>query len=85
MHTAQRKHTSLVKTKEKSKPQKKIAKKIVSLGLLHQILGQRTTRSLLDVDTEIFWKDIDIRVYNDPFCTACQISTINKILDQRHL
>ena len=46
-HSAQQKCASLVKMKEKSKSQKQIPKKRVYLGLLHQILEHRSTRSLL--------------------------------------
>ena len=29
-------------------------------------------------DTENVWKDIELRIYTDPFCTSCQISSMNK-------
>ena len=77
-HSAQQKPAFLVKTKEKSTLQRKIPKKKVYLGLLHQRLGHRSTRSLLAGDTANIWQDIELRVYPDPFCTSCQISTINK-------
>ena len=77
-HSAQRKHALLVKTKEKSKSQKKINKKRASLGLLYQRLGHISKRSLLDGGNANIWQDIDLRVYPYPFCTSCQISTINK-------
>ena len=77
-HSTQRKHALLVKTKEKSKSQKHIPKKEVSLELLHQVLGQIYTRSILVGYTENLWQDIDIRLDPDPFCIPCQISTINK-------
>ena len=48
------------------------------MGLLHQILGHRPTRSILDKDTANVWQDIDLRVDPDPFCISRQISTINK-------
>ena len=51
-------------------------KKKCSLELFHQILGHRSTRSLLNGDTAICFQDIDLRVYPYPFCTSCQISTI---------
>ena len=78
LHISQRKHAFWSKTKEKSKPQKQIPKNKVSLELLHQRLGHRSTRSLLDGDTKIFWQDIDLRVYNDPFCPSYQIYAIKK-------
>ena len=48
------------------------------MELLHQILGHRSTRSLLARYTTNIWKYIDIRVYPDLFGTSCKISTINK-------
>ena len=64
--------------KEKSKSQKQIPKNKVPLELLHQRLGHRSTKSLLDGDTEFFWQDIELRVDPEPLCISCQISTINK-------
>ena len=29
-------------------------------------------------DTEFFWKDIETRINPEPFCTSCQISSMNK-------
>ena len=65
MHRAQKKHVFLLKTKEKSKSQKKIPKKKVYLELLHQILGKSSTRSLLAGDTGNVCQYIDLRVYSD--------------------
>ena len=48
------------------------------MGLLNQISGHISTRSLLAGDTAKILQDIELRVYPDPFCTSCQISTINK-------
>ena len=28
--------------------------------------------------TDNVWEDIDLRIYPDPFCTSCQISSMNK-------
>ena len=61
-YTAQRKHAFWVKMKEKSKSQKKITKKKVSLELLHQRLGNRPTRSLLAGYTANVWQEIEPRV-----------------------
>ena len=77
-HTTQQKHAILVKTKKKSRSEKEIPKRKVSLKWLHQRLGDMFTRSLLAVDTANFWQDIYLRVYSDPFCTSSKISTINK-------
>ena len=68
----------MVKRKENPKSQKQVTKNKVSLELLHQRLGHRSTSSLLTRDNENVWQDIDIRVDPDPFFTSCQISTINK-------
>ena len=83
--SAQRKHSFLVKMKGKSKSQKKIPKKKFSLELLHQRLVQRSTRSPLAVGNSNSWKEINLRVDPGPLWTSCQISTINKSLNQRHL
>ena len=57
-HSAQRKHTFLVKTKETAKSKKMAPKKKVDLGFLHHRLGQRYTISLMDGDTENIWQYI---------------------------
>ena len=64
--------------KEKSKSEKQIPKKKFCLEILHQRLGHRSTRSLLAVYTANVWQDIELRIYSGPFCTSCQVSTINK-------
>ena len=83
-HNRHIEHAFLVKTKERSKPKRPILTKKFSLDLLHQILGHFFTRSLLSGYTVNVWKDIKFKVYADPFCTSCQISTIKKILDKIH-
>ena len=55
-----------LKNKEKTRLQKKILKRKVSLGLLNQRLGHMSTRSLLTGDTQLFWQDIELRVDPDP-------------------
>ena len=55
-----------------SKKNKVPARKKMDLELLHQRLGLRSTRSLLDGDTDNVWEDAEIRIYPDPFCTSCQ-------------
>ena len=45
---------------------------------MHQILGHRSTRSLLDGYTTSVWEDIETRIDSDPFFTSCQISSMNK-------
>ena len=50
-HGAQRKNYFFVKTKEKAKSNKMALGKKVDLELLHNILGHRSARSLMAVDT----------------------------------
>ena len=61
-----------------SKKNKLPARKKIDLELLHQRLGHRSTRSLLAGDTANFWEDVKLRIDPDPFCTSCQISSMNK-------
>ena len=61
-----------------SKTKKLPARKKIALELLHQILGHRSTISLLAGDTANIWEDIDLRIDPDPFFTSCQISSMNK-------
>ena len=68
----------MVKMKENPKSQKKTPKRKVSLELFHHGLGNRSTRSILDGDTENAWQDIELRVHHDSYCTLCQIYTRNK-------
>ena len=77
-HSAQRKQTFLGKIKEMSKTKKLPARKKIALELLHQRLVHRSTRSFLAGDTDNVWEHIDLRIYPDPFCTSCQISSMNK-------
>ena len=57
-HSAQRKHALLGKIKEMSKTKKLTARKKIALELLHQILGHRYNRSLLDSYSDNVWEDI---------------------------
>ena len=61
-----------------SKKNKLPARKRIALELLHQRLGHRSTRSLLAGDTANFWEDVELRIDPNPFCTSCQISSMNK-------
>ena len=45
---------------------------------MHQILGHRSTRSLLARDTDNAWEDIELRIDPYPFCTSCQITSMKK-------
>ena len=54
------------------------ARNKIALELLHQILGHRSTRSLLAGDTANFWENVELRIDPDPFCTSCQISSMKK-------
>ena len=49
----------------------------ISLELLHQRLGHRSTRSLLDGDAANIQQYIGPRIYPYPFCTSCQIYSMN--------
>ena len=64
--------------KEMSKTKKLPSRKKISLELLHQRLGHRSTRSLLAGETDNVLGDIDLIIYPDPFCKSCQISSMNK-------
>ena len=54
-HSAQRKHAFLGKIMEKSKKNKLPARRKIALELLHQRLGNRSTRSFLAWDTANVW------------------------------
>ena len=75
-HSALRKHAFSGKNKDVSK--KNLARKKFSLELFHQILGHRSTRSLISGDTANVWEDVELRIDPDPFFTSCQISSMNK-------
>ena len=78
-HNAQRKHAFLLKKKkDMSKKNKLPARKKIDLEILNQRLGHRSTRSLLAGDTENVWEDVELRIDPDPFCTSCQIYSMNK-------
>ena len=77
-HSAPHKHAFLEKIKQMSKSKKIAHRKEVALELLHHKLGHRSNRKLIAGDTAIFWKDIELRIYPDTFCTSCQISSMNK-------
>ena len=64
--------------KEISITNKLTPRKKIALELLHQRLYHRSTRSLLTGDTDNVWEDIYLRIYSDPCCTSCQISSMNK-------
>ena len=54
-HIAQRKHAFLGEIKEMSNTKEVPARKKIALELLHQILGHRSTRSLLAGDNANVW------------------------------
>ena len=78
MNTAQRKHASSIKTKEKAKSKKVAPKKKIPLELLQHGLGHRSTRSLMVSDSAKFWHDIKLRIDPDPFYISCQVYLMNK-------
>ena len=79
-HSAQSKHAFLGKIMEKSKKNKLPARKKIAFELLHQILGHRSTRSWLAGDTTNVWEYVELRIYQDPFFTLCQISSMKNPL-----
>ena len=42
------------------------------------ILSSTSSQSLLAGDTANVWEDVELRIDPDPFCTSCQISSMNK-------
>ena len=56
------------------------ARNKIALELLHQRLGQKSTRSLLAGDNANVWEDVELRMDPDPFCTSCQKSSMKKRL-----
>ena len=77
-HSAQRKHAFIGKIKNMSKKNQLPARKKIALELLHPRLGHISTISLLDGDTANVWEDVELRIDPYPFCTSCQISSMNK-------
>ena len=45
---------------------------------MQQRLGHRSTSLLMAGDTANVWEDAELRIDPDPFCTSCQISSMNK-------
>ena len=68
-HIAHRKHAFLVKTKDMFKSNKLAPINKSALRLLHHRLGHRYTRSFMAEDTANAWKDNELRIDPDPFCT----------------
>ena len=66
------------KNRGKAKEKRLPARKKIALDLLHHRLGHRSTRPLLVGYTANGWKDVELRIDPDPFCTSCQISSMNK-------
>ena len=77
-HSAVRKHAFIVKSMESSKknPKKNPKRKKIALGLMHQRLRHRSTRSLIAGDTANVWEDANLKIDPDPFCTSCKISSM---------
>ena len=76
-HSAQSNHAFFGEYK-KCQTKKIVPKKKIALELLHQILGHIYTIFLIAIDSANVWKYIEIRIDPDPFCTLCQIYSINK-------
>ena len=66
------------KIMENSKKKKLPARRKIALELLHQRIGHRSAISLLVGGTANFWEYVYLRIYPDPFCTSCQISSMKK-------
>ena len=77
-HSAQRKHAFTGKIQDVSKKNKYPAGNKIALELLHQRLGHILTRSFIAVVTANVWEDVELRIDPYPFCTSCQISSMNK-------
>ena len=77
-HSAQRKHAFLGRIKEIPKTKKLPSKNQITLKLLHQRLGHRSTRSFLAADNANVCEDIELRMDTDPFFTSFHISSMNK-------
>ena len=45
---------------------------------MHQRLGHRSTISLMAGDTANVWKDAELKIDADPFCTSCKFFSTNK-------
>ena len=75
-HSAVRKHAFSGKSMESSK--KNLKRKKIALEFLNQRLGHISTRSLIAGDTDNVWEDVELKIYPDPFCTSCKISSMNK-------
>ena len=54
-----------------SKSKKIAPRNKVALGLLHHRLGHIYPRSLMDGDAVNVWKNIDLSIDTDSFCTSC--------------
>ena len=63
---------------EKSKKNKLPAREKIALEVLHQRLGHKYTISFLARDTANVLEDVELRIYPYPFCTSCQIYSMNK-------
>ena len=64
--------------KQKSKTKKLAPRKKVALEVLHHILRCISTISLIAGDTANVWKDVELTIDTELFCTSCQISSMNK-------
>ena len=77
-HSAHRKHAFTGKNQDMSNKNKYPSRKKIALELLHQRLGHRSNRSLFAGDTTNVWEYVELRIYSEPFCTSCKISSMNK-------
>ena len=77
-HSAQRKHASLVKTKEKAKSKNGHRERKLLCNYYTIYWDTISTRSLMAGYIKMFWKDIELIMDPKPFCTSCQIYSMNK-------
>ena len=77
-HSSQSKYDFTVKIKNMSRKNKFPARKKIALELIYQRLGHRSTISLLAGDTANDWEDAELIIDPEPFCTSCQIYSMNK-------
>ena len=83
-HSAQWKYALLGEINQISTSNKLAPRNKVDLELLQHRLVHRTIRALIVWDNSNMWKDIELRIDPDPFCTSCQISSMNKMANSKN-
>ena len=67
LNISQRIHAFFGETKQMSKSKKIATRREIDLELLQNILGHRSTRSLMSGETANVWKDIGLRIDTQSF------------------